>query len=124
VNDQSIRRLRCGAIAGAANNQLWEPRHGDVLQKRGILYAPDFVINAGGIISIGLEREPRGYSSDDAMARIQNIPHALREIYALATSQEVSTHAAAERLAENLLRAAEARGQRLWQRSSSIPPSD
>src|SRR5262249_22805626 len=70
LNDQTIPKLRCGAVAGCANNQLLEPRHGDELTRRGILYAPDFVINAGGIINVGLELAPGGYDPETAHHKI------------------------------------------------------
>jgi leucine dehydrogenase len=63
VNDSTIERLKAGIIAGCANNQLAEPRHGDILRDKGVLYAPDYVINAGGIINVYYETAPGGYSA-------------------------------------------------------------
>ncbi len=56
INDDTLSRLRTKIIGGAANNQLAESRHGDALHKRGILYAPDYVINAGGVIQIATDK--------------------------------------------------------------------
>jgi leucine dehydrogenase len=66
LNDDTIPRLKCKAVAGAANNQLLERRHGDELKRRGILYTPDYVINAGGIINVGVELLPGGYKEEVA----------------------------------------------------------
>ena len=62
INDDTIPNLKCRAIAGCANNQLLEPRHAQDLFDRGILYAPDYVLNAGGIINVGVEMMPDGYN--------------------------------------------------------------
>ncbi|HHH12186.1 MAG TPA: leucine dehydrogenase, partial [Sorangium sp.] len=67
LNDDTISRLRAAVVAGAANNQLAEPRHGDDLNARGILYAPDYAINAGGLINVALELE--GYDAARARER-------------------------------------------------------
>ncbi len=105
LNDGTIPKLRCAVVAGCANNQLLESRHGDDLQKRGVLYAPDFVINAGGIINVSLELEPGGYDPEKARRKIQNIPRALKQIYQLGKREKIATHAAADRLAEERLQA-------------------
>lgn len=104
LNDETIPRLKCGAIAGCANNQLLESRHGDELARRGILYAPDFVINAGGIINVSLELEPGGYDPEKASRKIQNIPRALSRIYEIAKREKLGTHLAADHLAEERLK--------------------
>jgi leucine dehydrogenase len=108
LNDETIPRLRCGAVAGCSNNQLHESRHGDDLKRRGILYAPDFVINAGGIINVSLELEPGGYDPEKSARKIQNIPRALKSIYEIAKHEDVGTHVAADRLAEMRLKASPA----------------
>jgi leucine dehydrogenase len=64
LNDETIPRLKCRAVAGCANNQLLEARHAQDLRDRGILYAPDYVINAGGIINVAVELLPGGYDED------------------------------------------------------------
>jgi leucine dehydrogenase len=100
LNDQTIPKLRCKAIAGCANNQLSEPRHADVLKERGILYAPDYVINAGGIINVGMELVPGGYDEAKAMAKIDRIHDTLARVFALARDSDLNTREAAEQLAE------------------------
>jgi leucine dehydrogenase len=78
LNDDTIPRLRCLIVAGAANNQLAEPRHGDDLHFRGILYAPDYAINAGGLINVALELE--GYNADKARERTLKVYDTIHEI--------------------------------------------
>ncbi|MCA9002162.1 MAG: Glu/Leu/Phe/Val dehydrogenase, partial [Planctomycetes bacterium] len=80
INDDTIPRLKCKVIAGCANNVLAEERHGAVLKEKGILYAPDYVINAGGIINVSVEVAPGGYNEDVAMEKINNISEALRQV--------------------------------------------
>src|SRR5262245_14319140 len=106
LNDESIPRLRCRAVAGCANNQLREPRHAEVLKRRGILYAPDYVINAGGIINVGMEFAPGGYDEKRSMARIDRIYDALRKVFALAKEHDIDTREAAEHMAEMRLKKA------------------
>ncbi|HVQ24788.1 MAG TPA: Glu/Leu/Phe/Val dehydrogenase dimerization domain-containing protein [Planctomycetota bacterium] len=106
LNDETIPRLKCRIIGGAANNQLLdENRHAQALKDRDILYAPDYVINAGGIINVSLELEPGGYDETKAVAKIRNIFDALRSIFETAKRRNVTTHAAAQDVAEANLRA-------------------
>ena len=100
VNDATIAEMQCRIVAGAANNQLLEERHGDTLRDAGILYAPDYVINAGGVIQVGDELHPDGYSADRARARTEQIGSRLLEIFSMAEERGVSTEAAAELVAE------------------------
>jgi len=108
VNDQTIGELRCKAIAGCANNILLEERHGDELKKMGILYAPDYVINAGGIINVSVEVGEGGYDEPKALERIDRIYDNLKEVFAISREEGISTHEAADRLAERRLEAARA----------------
>jgi len=104
LNDDTIPRLRCPLIAGAANNQfLDEHRHGEMLRDRGILYAPDYVINAGGVINISCELRPGGYDPELALQRVHAIPETLARVFARAREQGITTHAAAQELAEAAL---------------------
>jgi leucine dehydrogenase len=63
INDETVGKLRCAVIAGSANNQFLEVRHGDLLRERNILYAPDYVINAGGLITFSLVLSPKAIRS-------------------------------------------------------------
>jgi leucine dehydrogenase len=112
LNDQTIPKLKCKAVGGAANNQLLELRHAQALKERGILYAPDFVINAGGIINVGVELFPGGYSEAASLKMIENIATNLREVFAIARKDGVTTHDAALRLARRRLDAGKRTKQR------------
>jgi leucine dehydrogenase len=106
LNDDTIPRLRCAVVAGAANNQLLdERRHAEMLRDRDILYAPDYVINAGGIINVGTELRPGGYDAEYALVRIHQIPDTLADVFARARAKGITTHAAAQELAEAALAA-------------------
>jgi glutamate dehydrogenase/leucine dehydrogenase len=108
LSAESIAELRCRVVAGSANNQLAEPADADRLQARGILWAPDFVINAGGVIQlIGLEDE--SWDEQQLEAGLVRIGATLRELFAGADAEHVTPSVAAERLvAERLARAAAA----------------
>ena len=110
LNDDTIPRLACRIVAGAANNQLLEDRHGAALHARGILYAPDYVINAGGLINIALELEPGGYDRARALARVEGIGATLAEVFERADRTGVPTHEVADRIARERI-AAEPRRQ-------------
>jgi leucine dehydrogenase len=101
INDETIPRFRFQIIAGAANNQLAEERHGDELHRRGILYAPDYVINAGGLINV--YGELNGWSADRAKRKAAEIYQTLGQLFELAREQGIPTHTAADRLAERRL---------------------
>jgi leucine dehydrogenase len=106
LNDETIPKLRCRAVAGCANNQLREPRHADALKQRGILYAPDYVINAGGIINVGMELAPGGYDEKRSTAKIDRIYETLRKVFALAREHDLNTLEAADHMAEMRLKRA------------------
>jgi leucine dehydrogenase len=97
LNDETVPRLRCRVIAGAANNQLADDRIADLLLARGILWAPDFVVNAGGIINIA--EELNHYDPAVARRRVQGIADTLREIFDAAQERRVTPLAAAMDLA-------------------------
>jgi glutamate dehydrogenase/leucine dehydrogenase len=116
LNDETIARLRCGAVVGAANNQLADPaRHADLLADKGVLYAPDFVVNAGGIINI--TEELRGYSLERAAAAVDGIATSLTRVLDTAAAQGINPHLAAERVAE--ARIAEVGSLRLRRRAGT-----
>ncbi|MEZ5988243.1 MAG: Glu/Leu/Phe/Val dehydrogenase dimerization domain-containing protein [Planctomycetota bacterium] len=109
LNDDTIPKLGCKIVAGAANNVLLEPRHGLMLRERGILYAPDYVINAGGIINVSVELLPGGYDEQVSLNRIERIPAALAEIFDLAQERGICTSEAADIRAEQILAEGRAR---------------
>jgi leucine dehydrogenase len=98
INDDTVERLRCAAVAGSANNQLAEPRHGDRLHERGILYAPDYVINAGGLINVADELE--GYNAERARKKVEGIYNIMTELYNMAARENLPTYKAADKMAE------------------------
>ncbi|OMH33760.1 Glu/Leu/Phe/Val dehydrogenase dimerization domain-containing protein [Motiliproteus sp. MSK22-1] len=98
INDNSIGQLKAKVVAGAANNQLSEERHGELLKQKGVLYAPDFVINAGGIIDIGLERD--GAKPADIQRQLEEIGDTLSEIFIRADRGGLSTSVIANQIAE------------------------
>ena len=100
INDQTLPELQCRIVAGAANNQLLHERHAAALNEAGILYAPDYVINAGGVIQVGDELHRDGYSPERARARAEQIGTRLLEIFEMADERGVSTEVAAELVAE------------------------
>jgi leucine dehydrogenase len=99
VNDQTISRLKAKVIAGAANNQLAdEDKHGRMLRERGIVYAPDFLINAGGIINVYAELE--NYGRQDIIRKTENIYNTTLQILADADKNDVTSHQAAFSIAQ------------------------
>ncbi len=102
INDQSVARLQVKIVAGGANNQLENPYHGDALRARGILYAPDYVINGGGMIQLAMERLQ--HDCEETERRVRNIGDTLSAIYRNADAENVSTHIAADWLAERKLK--------------------
>ena len=104
INDETLDRLKCTIIAGAANNVLHSARHGDELMKRGILYAPDYVINAGGLINVF--HELHGYNEERALRQADGIFDTLAEIFHLSEKESIAPYEASDRVAENRIRAA------------------
>lgn len=100
LNPETVPRLRCKVVAGAANNQLLnEDRDGQALHDRGIVYVPDFVANAGGIINISVEREG-GYDRNRAMKLTEKIRDNVERVFEIADAERLLPHQAAMRLAE------------------------
>ncbi len=98
INEQTLPELNCRIIAGSANNQLAEPQHGDLLHQQGILYAPDYAINAGGVIYIGLHRHH--LSLTEIERKIQAIETTLGDIFQQSEHSQTAPHRIADRLAE------------------------
>jgi len=99
INDNTVKRLHCRIIAGPANNQLAEPRHGDQLHKKGILYAPDYIINAGGVINVADELKGN-YNRERALKAVDIIPRNLAAIFAASQRDNAPTYKLADLLAE------------------------
>ena len=96
---ESVATLRCALVCGAANNQLADAGAADALLVRGIVYAPDYVVNAGGIINIAHEWAPDGYSSDRAHAQAAGIEATTHDVFRLADADGLTTAAAADEIA-------------------------
>lgn len=107
INDDTVGRLNARVVAGSANNQLAEPRHADALRARGIVYAPDFIINGGGVINVADELQPGGYNRERAYAMVGEIGAKVARALHLADERGISTDAAAVLMADERLRAAQ-----------------
>ncbi|KAB0443665.1 Leu/Phe/Val dehydrogenase [Lysinibacillus fusiformis] len=110
LNDETIPQLKAKVIAGSANNQLKDSRHGDYLHELGIVYAPDYVINAGGVINVA--DELYGYNRERALKRVDGIYDSIEKIFAISKRDGIPTYVAANRLAEErIARVAKSRSQ-------------
>ncbi|RXT13812.1 branched-chain amino acid dehydrogenase [Ammoniphilus sp. CFH 90114] len=98
INDETIPQLKAKVIAGAANNQLKEDRHGDMITEMGLIYAPDYVINAGGLINVA--DELLGYNRDRALKKVETIYDNILRVFEIAKRDGIPTYKAADRLAE------------------------
>lgn len=103
INDTTIAQLRVEIVSGGANNQLLEERHGVELERRGILYAPDFVANAGGVINV--YSELAGWTAQRALRKADEIFDTTLGVFEIAKEQGIPTYQAADRLAERRLKA-------------------
>jgi leucine dehydrogenase len=103
INDDTIPQLKVQIVSGAANNQLLENRHGDELERRGILYAPDYVANAGGVINV--YSELTGWSRDRALRKADEIYETVLSVFRMAAEQKIPTYKAADRVAEQRIHA-------------------
>ncbi len=98
INDETIERLKCKVVAGSANNQLKEERHGKMLEEKGIVYAPDYVINAGGVINVA--DELLGYNRERAMKKVEGIYDNILKVFEIAKRDGIPSYLAADRMAE------------------------
>lgn len=98
VNDQTVERLKCKIVAGAANNQLAEDKHGEILQKRNILYAPDYLINAGGVMNVSIEFE--GWNDEKSKRMVNTIYDTSLRIFELSEKENIPVNKATDKLAE------------------------
>jgi len=103
INDKTIPQLKVEIVSGAANNVLLEERHGQVLDQKGILYAPDYVANAGGVINV--YSELAGWSSARAFRKADEIYDTVLKVFKIAKTDKVPTYVAADRLAEQRIAA-------------------
>jgi leucine dehydrogenase len=98
INDETIPQLKVEIVAGAANNVLAEERHGDELEAKGILYAPDYVINGGGLINVNAELH--GWSLERAHNKAGEIYDTILRVFEIAREHRIPSYLAADRLAE------------------------
>jgi len=103
LNDATLPQLKAKIVAGCANNQLAEVRHGEQLKEMGILYAPDYVINAGGIINVSFEKD---YDAAKSTAKVEEIYNTLLKIFSQADAQNRTTGAVADEMAKAIIEAA------------------
>ena len=101
INDETIGMLKCKIVAGAANNQLKEDRHGQMLKDRGILYAPDYLINAGGLMNVSIEFE--GWSDTKSKRMVDTIFDTTLKVFNISDEQGIPVNKAADVLAEKRL---------------------
>ncbi len=103
LNDDTISRLKCKLVNGAANNQLKEDKHGQMLKDRGILYSPDYLINAGGLMNVSIEFE--GWADAKSRRMIDTIYDTTLDIFKISDEKNIPVNQAADVLAENRLEA-------------------
>ncbi|WP_342581349.1 Glu/Leu/Phe/Val dehydrogenase dimerization domain-containing protein [Ureibacillus sp. FSL W7-1570] len=118
INDETIPQLKAKVIAGSANNQLKESRHGQILHEKGIVYAPDYVINAGGVINVA--DELYGYNRERAMKRVEMIYDSLTKIFRMSKEENIPTYLAANRLAEERISSVFKSRKQFMQREKNI----
>jgi leucine dehydrogenase len=103
INDETLPQLKVQIVAGGANNQLAEERHGDLLEQRGITYAPDYVINAGGLVNVNAELE--GWTMERARNKAGEIYDTILMVFDIAAEESMPSYRAADRLAERRIAA-------------------
>jgi leucine dehydrogenase len=100
LNDQTIPELHCKIVCGSANNQLAEEQHGDMLAQQGILYAPDYIVSAGGVVYNLESLSPGGFNRQRALEKVAHIYRTMGNVIALAKEQNIPTYRAAHTLVE------------------------
>ncbi|GAB3052314.1 Glu/Leu/Phe/Val family dehydrogenase [Virgibacillus ainsalahensis] len=98
INHDTISRLKAKVIAGSANNQLKSSEHGDIIHEKGIVYAPDYVINSGGVINVADELD--GYNQERAMRKVETIYDSLNRVFEISRRDQIPSYVAANRMAE------------------------
>jgi leucine dehydrogenase len=104
INDNTLGRLRCKIICGCANNQLKEERHGDLLEKKGFVYAPDYITNAGGTIYDTDRLEVGNVSHERGKEKVSRIYQNMERVFEIAYRDKIPTYLAADRMAEERIR--------------------
>jgi leucine dehydrogenase len=121
VNDETLPQFRVKIICGSANNQLRAERHGDELMRRGILYAPDYIANAGGTV-FDTDRLWGGVNAERGMSKVAKIYERMKQVIQVANAQNMPTYLAADRIAEE--RIAQARAiKRIGGYNQGLPPT-
>jgi leucine dehydrogenase len=100
INDETLKEFKCKIICGCANNQLKEARHGDLVQKMGILYAPDYVANSGGTIYDTDRLEVGNVSHERGKEKVSRIYQTMEKLIEISKTEKIPTYTAADRLAE------------------------
>lgn len=118
LNDETIPQLKAKAIAGSANNQLLENRHGEMLYEQGITYAPDYVINSGGVINVADELQ--GYQRDRVFKKVESIYDILLNVFATSKEQQIPTSLAADKMAEARIKALGQSSQKFLRHNRNI----
>ncbi|MYL61348.1 leucine dehydrogenase, partial [Virgibacillus halodenitrificans] len=103
VNDDTIPRIKAKVIAGSANNQLKSSEHGDIIFEKGIVYAPDYVINSGGVINVADELV--GYNEERALKKVETIYDSLQKVFKISRRDHIPSYLAADRMAEERIEA-------------------
>ncbi len=105
INDETIPQLKCKIVCGSANNQLREEKHGDILAKRGILYGPDYIVNAGGTIYDTDRLGVGGVSHERGRTKVARIYQTMEKLIDVSKKDNIATYRAADRMAEERIRA-------------------
>ena len=106
INDETIPQLKARVVCGAANNQLKEDRHGQILKEKGILYAPDYLVNAGGVMNVSIEFE--GWSDAKSRRMVDTIFDKTLEVFAISEEENIPVNQAADVMAEKRIAAMKA----------------
>ncbi len=104
INDDTLARLKCKIVCGSANNQLTEERHGDVLEEKGMVYAPDYIANAGGTIYDTDRLEVGGVNPERGRQKVSRIYENMERVFQIADRDQIPTYVAADRMAEERIR--------------------
>ncbi len=104
INEDTVDKLNCKIVAGSANNQLKSNRFAEILEQRGILYAPDYIVNGGGVINASQELSGHPYSIESTYEKLTIIPKRLKQIFEFAARKKITTAEAADAVTEELLK--------------------